>query len=47
MVLEHVAGLAVEGIVPADALTTGPQDQSSKWWGRFQRQWSMTRATGG
>jgi Predicted membrane protein (DUF2207) len=37
MVLEHVAGLAVDGIVPADALTTGPQDQSSKWWGRFQR----------
>jgi Predicted membrane protein (DUF2207) len=37
MVLDHVAGLAVDGVVPAEALTTGPQDQSSRWWRAFQR----------
>jgi hypothetical protein len=37
MVLDHVAGLAVDGIVPAEALTTGPQDQSTRWWRAFQR----------
>jgi hypothetical protein len=37
MVLDHVAGLAVNGIVPAEALTTGPQDTSAKWWRSFQR----------
>jgi hypothetical protein len=37
MALEHVAGLAVDGIVPADALTTGPQEQSRRWWSTFQR----------
>lgn len=39
MVLDHVAGLAVDGVVPAEALTTGPQDQSTRWWRAFQR-WS-------
>jgi hypothetical protein len=37
MVLDHVAGLAVDGIVPAEALTTGPQDRSARWWRTFQR----------
>ena len=37
MVLDHIAGLAVDGVVPAEALTTGPQDQSSRWWRGFQR----------
>ena len=37
MVLDHVAGLAMDGVVPAEALTTGPQDQSSRWWRAFQR----------
>ena len=37
MVLDHVAGLAVDGVVPAEALTTGPQDQSSRWWRKFRR----------
>jgi Predicted membrane protein (DUF2207) len=37
MVLDHVAGLAVDGVVPTEALTTGPQDQSSRWWRAFQR----------
>jgi len=36
MVLDHVAGLAVDGVVPAEALTTGPQDQSARWWWAFQ-----------
>ena len=35
-VLDHVAGLAVDGIVPAEALTTGPQETSSRWWKGFR-----------
>src|SRR6266508_2510625 len=35
LVLDHVAGLAVDGVVPAQALTTGPQDQSKRWWKAF------------
>jgi hypothetical protein len=38
MVLDHVAGLAVDGMVPAEALTTGPQDTSTRWWKTFQRE---------
>jgi hypothetical protein len=34
MVLDHVAGLAVDGVVPPETLTTGPQDQSRR---AFQR----------
>jgi Predicted membrane protein (DUF2207) len=37
MLLDHVAGLAVDGVVPAEALTTGPQDQSSRWGREFRR----------
>ena len=37
MVLDHVAGLAVDGVVPAEALTTGPQDQSTRWWRAFRQ----------
>ena len=37
MVLDHVAGLAVNGIVPVEARTTGPQDRSTRWWRTFQR----------
>jgi len=37
MVLDHVAGLAVDGVVPAEALTTGPQDASARWWRSYQR----------
>jgi hypothetical protein len=36
MVLEHVARLAVDGVVPAQALTTGPQDASARWWRSFK-----------
>jgi hypothetical protein len=36
MVLDHVARLAVDGVVPAEALTTGPQDASAKWWRSFK-----------
>jgi hypothetical protein len=36
MVLDHVARLAVEGVVPAQALTTGPQDASARWWRSFK-----------
>jgi len=35
-VYDHVGGLASGGVVPLEALTTGPQDDSAKWWKRFQ-----------
>lgn len=35
-VLSHVASLAVDGVVPTGALTTGPADASRKWWHRFR-----------
>src|SRR5205807_4071964 len=35
-VYEHVRGLASGGVVPCEALTTGPQDESSRWWKRFR-----------
>lgn len=37
-VLEHLRGLAVDGVVPADALTTGPEDASTAWWRSFRRE---------
>lgn len=36
-VLRHVRGLAQDGIVPAHALTTGPEDVSDRWWRRFRK----------
>jgi Predicted membrane protein (DUF2207) C-terminal domain len=35
-VLDHVKGLAVDGQVPAQALTTGPGGASQAWWKRFR-----------
>lgn len=35
-VLEHVRGLAVDGIVPAKAMTTGPSSVSDRWWRRLR-----------
>jgi hypothetical protein len=37
MVLDHVVHQAVDGVVPAEALTTGPDDESTRWWRRFRR----------
>lgn len=40
MVLDHVrehAAHAEDGAVPAQALTTGPDDDSARWWKRFRR----------
>jgi hypothetical protein len=34
-VLDHVAFLAVGGVVPAGALTTGPTERSRTWWSGF------------
>ena len=34
-VLDHVHGLAVGGVVPAGALTTGTEDVSKRWWNDF------------
>jgi hypothetical protein len=34
-VLSHVQGLAVGGVVPAGALTTGTEDVSTRWWKDF------------
>jgi hypothetical protein len=47
MVLERVAGLAVDGIVPADALTTGPRTSRASGGGASSVAWSTIRATGG
>src|SRR5690606_27943419 len=40
MVLSHVAGLAAEtaeGRVPAQALTTGPDESAKRWWRHFRK----------
>jgi hypothetical protein len=40
MVLDHVRSLAsgtVDNVVPAEALTTGPNETSKGWWRRFQK----------
>jgi hypothetical protein len=36
-VLDHVRRAAVDGVVPAAALTTGPATASEGWWRRFHR----------
>jgi hypothetical protein len=35
-VLEHLHGLERDGVVPAGALTTGPQEESKRWWKKFR-----------
>lgn len=40
MVLDHLRGLAAstdDGAIPAEALTTGPDEQSKSWWKRFRK----------
>lgn len=37
MLLDHLRARAAGGVVPAEALTTGPQDRSKAWWGVFRR----------
>ncbi|MGI9021798.1 MAG: DUF2207 family protein [Acidimicrobiales bacterium] len=37
MVLDHVVHQAVDGVVPAEALTTGPEDEAKGWWRKFRR----------
>ena len=37
-VLEHVRQKASDGVVPVQALTTGPAEQSKAWWRGFQRE---------
>lgn len=36
-VLIHLQGLAVDGVVPAEAVTTGPSAVSNSWWKYFRR----------
>lgn len=36
-VLRHLQSLAVDGVVPAAALTTGPDQVSDSWWRTFRR----------
>ena len=36
MLVDHLHAVAVDGVVPAEALTTGPQDASRAWWGAFR-----------
>jgi hypothetical protein len=33
----HLRSVAVDGVVPAEALTTGPQDASKLWWESFRK----------
>jgi hypothetical protein len=35
-VYDHIRGLQHGGVVPCEALTTGPQDESKKWWKKFK-----------
>ena len=37
-VLEHVRGLSIDGLVPAAAMTTGPEAASKRWWRSFRRE---------
>lgn len=37
MLLEHLRSVAAGGEVPAEALTTGPQDRSKAWWNEFRK----------
>ena len=37
-VLEHLRRLATDGVVPAEALTTGPGDESKRWRRAFKRE---------
>ncbi len=37
-VLEHVRNLSIDGLVPAAAMTTGPEAASKRWWRSFRRE---------
>src|SRR5205814_1592429 len=37
-VLDHIQSVCVDGVVPAEALTTGPEAASSSWWRGFRRE---------
>ncbi|HEX2296705.1 MAG TPA: hypothetical protein VHN37_15535 [Actinomycetota bacterium] len=36
LLLDHLRDVSSGGVVPAAALTTGPQDRSKAWWGKFR-----------
>src|SRR5688572_25284296 len=35
--LSHLRSVASRGVVPAGALTTGPQERSARWWRGFRK----------
>jgi hypothetical protein len=37
-VLDHVRGLAIDGVVPAAALATGTASASARWWRGFEKE---------
>lgn len=37
LMVDHLRSRAVGGEVPAEALTTGPQDRSKAWWNEFRK----------
>lgn len=37
-ILDHLRTLAVDGVVPAEALTTGPEGASASWWNGFRKE---------
>ena len=47
MVVDHLRGKALGGVVPADALTTGTDDVSQVWHRRFAAMSSPMRSSGG
>ncbi|MDQ3981821.1 MAG: DUF2207 domain-containing protein [Actinomycetota bacterium] len=37
MMVDHLRSVTADGVVPAEALTTGPQDRSKAWWNAFKK----------
>lgn len=36
--MQHLRGIARDGIVPAEAMTTGTRQEALKWWGKFKKE---------
>lgn len=37
MLVDHLRSVSAGGVVPAEALTTGPHDRSKAWWNEFRK----------
>lgn len=47
MMFDHLRSVAAGGVVPAQALTTGPQDRSKAWWNEFRKRVVAHAQSGG